>query len=27
MCRYRDYRTGRIFVAPCDDRYYRGGGY
>jgi len=23
MCRYRDYKTGRIFVAPCDDRYYR----
>jgi hypothetical protein len=22
MCRYRDYNTGRIFVAPCDDRYY-----
>lgn len=22
MCRYRDYDTGRIFVAPCDDRYY-----
>jgi outer membrane lipoprotein SlyB len=25
MCRYRDYRSGRIFVAPCDDRYYRRG--
>jgi outer membrane lipoprotein SlyB len=24
MCRYREYKTGRIFVAPCDDRYYRG---
>lgn len=23
MCRYRDY-DGRIYVAPCDDRYYRG---
>jgi hypothetical protein len=22
MCRYRDYDTGRVFVAPCDDRYY-----
>jgi outer membrane lipoprotein SlyB len=22
MCRYRDYKTGRVFVAPCDDRYY-----
>jgi outer membrane lipoprotein SlyB len=24
MCRYRDYQTGRVFVAPCDDRYYNG---
>jgi hypothetical protein len=23
MCRYRD-RNGRIFIAPCDDRYYNG---
>lgn len=23
MCRYRDY-DGRIYVAPCDDRYYSG---
>ncbi|MBX3583036.1 MAG: glycine zipper 2TM domain-containing protein [Rhizobiaceae bacterium] len=21
-CRYRDYNTGRIYEAPCDDRYY-----
>jgi len=25
MCRYRDYNTGRVFVAACDDRYYNGG--
>lgn len=25
MCRYRDYDTGRIYVARCDDRYYNGG--
>ncbi|MEQ1937955.1 YMGG-like glycine zipper-containing protein [Mesorhizobium sp. CN5-321] len=24
MCRYRDYNSGRVFVAPCDDRYYNG---
>ena len=24
LCRYRDYNTGRIYVAPCDDRYYQG---
>ncbi|RLP28053.1 glycine zipper 2TM domain-containing protein [Mesorhizobium sp. YM1C-6-2] len=23
MCRYRDY-DGRVYVARCDDRYYRG---
>lgn len=23
MCRYRDY-DGRIYVAPCDERYYSG---
>jgi outer membrane lipoprotein SlyB len=23
MCRYRD-RDGRIYVAPCDERYYSG---
>ncbi|RWK35102.1 YMGG-like glycine zipper-containing protein [Mesorhizobium sp.] len=23
LCRYRD-RYGRIYTAPCDDRYYRG---
>ncbi|WP_315924407.1 YMGG-like glycine zipper-containing protein [Mesorhizobium sp. SP-1A] len=23
MCRYRD-RYGRIYTAPCDDRYYNG---
>ncbi len=22
-CRYRDYDTGRVYEAPCDDRYYR----
>lgn len=26
MCRYQD-RYGRIFTAPCDERYYRGRGY
>jgi len=24
MCRYRDYNTGRVYIAPCDDRYYQG---
>ena len=24
MCRYRDYNTGRIYIAECDDRYYQG---
>jgi hypothetical protein len=23
MCRYQD-RYGRIYTAPCDDRYYNG---
>lgn len=26
MCRYQD-RYGRIFTAPCDERYYRRRGY
>jgi outer membrane lipoprotein SlyB len=24
MCRYREYGTGRTYVARCDDRYYNG---
>ncbi len=26
MCRYQD-RNGRIYTAPCDERYYNNGGY
>ncbi|OQM76959.1 YMGG-like glycine zipper-containing protein [Manganibacter manganicus] len=26
MCRYRS-SSGRVYTAPCDDRYYDNGGY
>ncbi|MER8381285.1 YMGG-like glycine zipper-containing protein [Mesorhizobium sp. M0622] len=24
LCRYQDRNSGRIYTAPCDDRYYNG---